>query len=103
MSVANGNGWWKYTATAAVSALMTIGGFWFGGGNTFAPRAEVREMIQRESPFTQQKAAIDQRMSTTERDVSRIDSKLEKLAEGQQLLLREFSSLRQEVIKTAKQ
>lgn len=97
--------WWKYTATGAISMLVSgsvaVAGFWFGGAREFATRDEVAAIVTKSSPWAQDKGRVEQMVAALERTsernaqaISELTKIVNQLAQQQSELVGELRTLR---------
>lgn len=70
------NDWWRFTATGAMGFIAALFLGWFAGLNDAVTRADVSEMIQKESPYVVDKGTINEgilEIKVIRKKIERID------------------------------
>jgi hypothetical protein len=72
---------WQSLATASISIVVTLVGFWVGIGRKLTSRPEIAEMIKNESPYMQDRQFIMERLAANKENHHIITNMLQKNTE----------------------
>jgi hypothetical protein len=72
---------WQYVATASVSIILTMIGFWFTLGRNVATKSEVCEMIETKSPYAHDRQFIMERLAINKETQAALASVLQRNTE----------------------
>lgn len=72
---------WQTTATVSISIVVTLVGFWVSIGRKIMSREEISKMIQTDSPYTQDRQFIMERLATNKETQLALSITLQKVIE----------------------
>jgi predicted RND superfamily exporter protein len=74
-------GFWQSLATASVSVIVTLVGFWVGVGRKLTTKEQISKMIQTECPYAQDRQFIMERLSANKETQTALTNMLQRNTE----------------------
>lgn len=74
--------WWKYTATAACTAVAVMATAYFTGAKDWVTQDEVVKIIQSQGPYVTERSRIDKELSTFSARLEKLDSTMDELTKA---------------------
>lgn len=72
---------WESVATTSIGIIVTMIGFWVAIGRNMATKAEVAEMIETKSPYSQDRQFIMERLATNKETQAALTNMLQRNTE----------------------
>jgi flagellar capping protein FliD len=89
--------WWKFTATGLAGVVVTIATAYLSSYGDLVTRPQVREMIKTESPYSQDRALIQERLDISRSEQARLNQKFDAILDGQNKMSNQLSVLTEQV------
>jgi hypothetical protein len=72
---------WQSIATASVSVVLTLVGFWVGIGRKIMTREEIHDLLENKSPYLQDKQFIMERLAVNKETQAALTNMLQRNTE----------------------